>query len=172
MDAGDMGAMVYSGGTDPRLNMGFTNEFRYKGFSLNVMMVYYGGHYLRALQPSVYNSPGYGPLPSYLLDSWTPENRETIIPGFGQYATNVPGSYLTYSDKFVRPGAFLKIRNIVLSYELPQALILKTGAKRANLSFQINDPKSLWVKNKVDIDPETGGVPQMTYYVFGVNMNF
>jgi TonB-linked SusC/RagA family outer membrane protein len=168
----DMDAVVYSGESDPETHIGLTNDIRYRGFSLNVLLVYYGGHYLRALQPSSYQSPSYGPLPSYILDSWTPENTATIIPGFGQYASTViPGSHLQYSDAFVRPAAFVKIRNIVLGYDLPQNLTKKTGLNRVNLNFQINNLKALWFKNKVNIDPETGNPPSPEFYVFGININ-
>ncbi|GHS94929.1 SusC/RagA family TonB-linked outer membrane protein [Bacteroidia bacterium] len=168
----DMDAVVYSGESDPELNMGLTNDIHYKGFSLNVLLVYYGGHYFRALQPASYQSPPYGPLPSYILDGWTPENTETIIPGFGQYAvTTIPSGHLDYSDAFVRPGAFIKIRNIVLGYDLPLNFTKKTGLNRVNLNFQVNNLKALWLKNKVHIDPETGSPQSPAFYIFGVNIN-
>ncbi|MDR3246358.1 MAG: SusC/RagA family TonB-linked outer membrane protein [Prevotellaceae bacterium] len=168
----DMDAVIYSGESDPEINIGITNDFRYKGFSLNVLLVYYGGHYLRALQPAVYQAPSYGPLPSYVLDSWTPDHVNTVIPGFGQYApVSVPSSHLEYSDAFVRPGAFVKIRNIVLGYEIPPALTKKIGLKQVNVNIQLNNPKALWLKNKVNIDPETGSPQSPAFYVFGININ-
>jgi TonB-linked SusC/RagA family outer membrane protein len=182
----DLGAVTYSGGTDPVNVIALTNTVYYKGFSLNVLAVYYGGQYMRANAPDVYGSgASYGGMPSYLANSWTPGNTTTNIPGFGQYApgtyagtSTVPSSYLLNSDAFVRPGDFIKIRNIVLGYRLPQQWIGKLGAKNVRLTFQVNNPKALWTKNNIGADPETvnpvtgvGGASVPTSYVLGINFN-
>ena len=39
--------LVYSGTYDPPYSASLSNSFRYKGFSLSFMFVYYGGHVLR-----------------------------------------------------------------------------------------------------------------------------
>ncbi len=172
----DINAVVYSGGTDPKINMALTNEVHFKGFSLSILAVYYGGQYLRGVIPDYYGSPAYGSMPSYLLNSWTPTNTNTIIPGFGNglYAppTSAPAGHLAYSDAFVLPGDFIKIRYVSLGYFLPQQWASKIGSSRVNLHFQLNNPKSLWMKNKVNTDPETGGARVLTSYVFGLNVNF
>ncbi|MDN5288115.1 MAG: NB-Dependent Receptor Plug [Mucilaginibacter sp.] len=174
----DLSAVVYSGGTDPKNNIALTNDIYYKGFSLNILAVYYGGQYLRAVVPDIYSGAPYSGLPSYLSNSWSPNNTNTTIPGFGQYAPgNYPGSspipanHLQYSDSFVRPGDFIKIRNVVVGYQLPAKWTEKLGVKNAKLRFQLNNPKALWTKNDVNIDPETGGAPTLTSYVFGINFN-
>jgi TonB-linked SusC/RagA family outer membrane protein len=178
LTANDLSAIAYSGGTDPVNNITLTNTVYYKGFSLNVLAVYYGGQYLRALVPDIVSGAPYGSMPSYLLNSWTPTNPNTLIPGFGQYAPGnytgssaIPAFHLPYSDAWVRAGDFIKIRNVVLGYQLPQLWTQKLGAKNVKLSFQLNNPKALWKKNDVGIDPETGGAPVLTSYVFGINFN-
>ncbi|WP_158275281.1 SusC/RagA family TonB-linked outer membrane protein [Pedobacter sp. HMWF019] len=175
----DLSAVAYSGGTDPINNIALTNEIFYKGFSLNVLAVYYGGQYLRALVPDIYSGVPYASMPSYLLNSWTPANTNTNIPGFGQYAPSVypgssavPANHLPYSDAFVRAGDFIKIRSVVLGYQLPHQWAEKIGTKSVKVHFQLNNPKAIWVKNDVGIDPETGGAPTLTSYVFGANINF
>lgn len=170
----DLSAVVYSGQTDPENNIGLTNQFSFKGFTLNILMVYYGGQSLRAEVPSVAQAPSYGAMPSFLLSSWTPTNTNTIIPGFGQYVppAAVPAFHLAYSDAFVRAGDFLKIRNAVLGYNLPLQLARKIGSDRVNVHFQLDNPKALWMKNTIGIDPETGGAPIPTSYVFGFSVNY
>lgn len=172
LQSSDMSVVVYSGSEDPKTNIGFSNTLRYKGFSLNFLLVYYGGHYLRALQPNVMTGLQYMAFPSYLLDSWTPQNTDTLVPGFGQYSTQSTSSNINYSDAFVRPAAFLKLRNVVLGYDLPQSFAHKLGMRSASIRFQIDNPRALWVKNDVKIDPETGGIRQQTSYIFGINFNF
>lgn len=137
-------------------------------------MVYYGGQSLRADAPDVYEAPEFGAMPSYLLNSWTPTNTHTNIPGYGQYVppAAVPSYYLGYSDAFVRAGDFIKIRNAVLGYNLPLATARKIGASSVNVHFQLNNPKALWLKNNDGIDPETGGAPLPTSYVFGLSVRY
>ncbi|MBB6107606.1 TonB-linked SusC/RagA family outer membrane protein [Mucilaginibacter lappiensis] len=174
----DLSAVTYSGGTDPKNNIALTNSIYYKGFSLNMLAVYYGGQYLRAVVPDIYSGVPYTGLPSYLSNSWSPGNTNTIIPGFGQYAPGnypgtsaVPAYHLPYSDAFVRPGDFIKIRYVAAGYQLPGNWTDKLGVKDVKLRFQLNNPKALWKKNDVNIDPETGGAPTLTSYVFGINFN-
>lgn len=175
----DLSAMVYSGSTDPKINMTLDNEVHYKGFSLNILMVYYGGQRLRALVPDVVSGVAYGSMPAYLLNSWTPANPNTNIPGYGQYTPGIyagtqsaPPYQLSYSDAFVRAGDFIKIRSAVLGYQLPGRLTDKLGSRSVRLHFQLNNPKALWTKNNIGIDPETGGARIPTSYVFGVNVNY
>ncbi|WP_173003007.1 SusC/RagA family TonB-linked outer membrane protein [Chitinophaga sp. SYP-B3965] len=170
----DLSAVIYSGGQDPRTNMALTNEIYYKGVSLNVLLVYYGGQFIRARVPEIQNQPTTNPLPADVLNSWSPANKDTDIPGWGQYipVAPVPGNHLRYSDAFVRAGDFIKIRNAVLSYNLPEYLAGKISATGVRVRFQLNNPKALWLKNDVNIDPETGGVPILPSYVFGISVNF
>jgi TonB-linked SusC/RagA family outer membrane protein len=179
LTSNDMNAMAYSGSTDPQININLNNELHYKGFSLNILAVYYGGQYLRALVPQVVSGVSYGSLPAYLSNSWSPTNTNTIVPGFGQYT---PGTYagtqaapplqLNYSDTFVRAGDFIKIRSAVLGYQLPQRITETLASKSIRLHFQLNNPKALWTKNDVGVDPETGGARIPASYVFGINLNY
>lgn len=170
----DAAALVFSGDSDPRRNLAFNNEFGYKGFSLSVYAVYYGGHYFRARQvPFPYPSPAYAALPSYLLNSWTPTNTNTDVPGAGQYYQVPISNQYYFSDNLVRHADFFKIRNIVLAYDLPRELAAKMRASGLRFRFQVNDPKAIWTKqDDVHIDPETGAAPVPTSFVFGINANF
>lgn len=173
LTSNDINGVIFSGGLDPKLTMALTNEFNYKGFSLNILAVYYGGHYQRAVQPDLISGPLYGVMPSYLLDAWTPGNTNTLVPGFGQYAppSVLPAGHMANSDAFVVKSDFIKIRSLTLGYRLPDLLSSKIGSKHISLRFQLNNPKALWIRNKANIDPETGNAPVLTSYVFGLNFN-
>jgi outer membrane receptor protein involved in Fe transport len=186
LSGSDLSAVAWSGGTDPVNVIGLTNTFYYKGFSLNILAVYYGGQYMRTQAPDVYGSgAAYGSMPAYLQNSWTPAHTNTDVPGFGQYApgtyagtTVVPSGYLINSDRYIKPADFIKIRNVVLGYQLPQRWISRLGAQHVRLTFQLNNPKALWLKNNVGVDPETiipttavGGARIPTSYVLGLNFN-
>lgn len=171
----DADAMVFSGNTDPKVNLSLNNDFSYKGISLSIFAMYYGGHYFRARSvPVPYPYPTYSQLPSYLLDSWTPSNMDTDVPGSRQYYQPPMTNQYYYSDNLVRRADFIKIRNIVMGYTIPYAIASKIKASNLKIRFQINNPKSVWIKQKdVHADPETvNGIPVPTSYVFGINANF
>lgn len=175
----DIDAVVFSGQRDPKITMGINNTFRYKGFSLAIMAVYYGDYLMRCLQAGTLSSPvgAYNPgvMASYLLDAWTPEHTDTTVPGIFQYDrtsnTDGAGAY-NYLDIYVQPADFIKIRNIVLGYDLPQNWMATSGLQNANLRFQIDNPLTLWTKNKVGVDPETGGLRRPATFIVGLALNF
>lgn len=164
-------ALEYSGQTDPKYVVGLDNRVTWNGFSLSVLMTYYGGHVMRALAEKETFGVGEGsPVQSYFLNAWTPENP-TNTPGIGRYASQSLGSETGESDISVRPADFIKIRNIVLGYDLPQSWLRPLHLNRVSLRFQIDNPKALWTKNKVGVDPETLGIRNPSSYIFGLNVN-
>lgn len=163
-------ALVYSGQSEPQTIMGMDNTFRYNGFSLSILMAYYGGHMMRALQELELSGVPTQAIPSYFLNAWTPENH-TNTPGLGRYSSTSIGSDPRYSDFSVRDADFLKIRNIVFGYDLPHKWVSSLGLNRVSLRIQIDNPKYLWVKNKVNVDPETLGIRNPSSYIFGININ-
>lgn len=175
----DTDAVIYSGQREPKMTMGLSNTLRYRGFSLAVMAVYYGDYMMRSLQAGTLSSPvgAYNPgtMASYLLDAWTPENTDTTVPGIFQYDrtsnTDGGGAY-NYLDIYVQPADFIKIRNIVLGYDLPQQWTGRIGMQYANLRFQIDNLPVIWTKNRVGVDPETGGIRRPTTFIVGLALNF
>lgn len=168
------GALVYSGQSDPKVTLAMNNSFHYKGFSLNFMMVYYGGHKMRCRQyaPVWRLNPIY-PMADYYLDAWSPTNTDTDVPGIGEwcYTATTTSVYLD-TDIFVQPADFLKIRNLTLGYDVPREVVHAIGLNNLQVRFQIDNLPVLWKKNKVGIDPETMGVRKQMSYVLGLNFNF
>ena len=146
-------------------------------------MAYYGGHVMRALNEiETFGVAQGAAVASYFVNAWTPENP-TETPGIGRYASYSLGSEQRYSDISVRNAAFLKIRNIVLGYELPENWVRKVGASRVNLQFQVDNIPAVWTAFKpykemsyypksVKYDPETAGIPMRPSYIFGLHINF
>lgn len=167
-------ALVYSGQKDPKVSMSMDNAFRYNNFTLEVMMVYYGGHKMRALPVSSVAYPQLAaPMPSFLLRGWTPENTNTDVPGVLQYNTGAASTVADlYTDRYVISADFIKIRNIVLSYDFDRSLISRLGMTSASVRLQIDNPITIWKANSVGIDPETGGVRLPASYILGLNINF
>lgn len=162
--------LEYSGQTEPKTIMGMDNRVTWNGFSLSVLMAYYGGHKMRALAETETFDVPYQAIASYFANAWTPENP-TNTPGIGRYGSNSLGSEPSESDISVHDADFLKIRNIVLGYEFPSQWLRHLGINRLALSFQIDNPHYLWVKNKVGVDPETLGIRNPSSFIFGLNVN-
>ena len=164
--------LVFAGQSEPKVIMGLDNSFHYQGFSLSVLMAYYGGHKMRARAEREMGG-GMIPtsaIPSYFLNAWTPDNMSST-PGIGEYGARTVGSEPLYADNSIRDADFLKIRNIVFGYEFPQQWIGRLGINRLSLRFQIDNPKWLWIANKVNVDPETLGIRNPSSFIFGVNIN-
>ena len=166
--------LVYSGQSDPKVNAAMDNTLRYKGFSLNFMMVYYGGHKMRVRQ--YLQSPlslTYGPIADYYVNSWTLENTDTDVPGFGEWGTNsTQPSINNNTDIFVQPADFIKIRNITLGYNVPKNIIQHIGLNNLQVRFQMDNIPAIWKKNDLGVDPETLGLREQMTYVIGLNFNF
>src|SRR5262249_33962674 len=115
------GSVYFTGQADPKYTLAMENRLEWKGISLNLMMVYYGGHHMRANQIQINPGPGAAPVRSWYLDAWTPSKKNAVVPGIWQY--NASGgtqpAVQNNTDIFVHPADFLKIRNLVLGYDLP-----------------------------------------------------
>jgi len=169
----DINAVIFSGGVDPTVSMSLNNEISYKGLSLNIFTVYYGGHFLRDNAPSLYDDPEYSSMSATILDSWTPSNTNTIVPGFGQYYQAAANANpLVYGDAWVKRADFFKIRTIVLGYQLPTSIARKIGTSNIRFRFQIDNPNITWTSDKLIVDPESRGLRRPTAYVLGANINF
>ena len=164
--------LEYSGQSEPKIIMGMDNTVKWNGFSVSVLMSYYGGHKMRALaENETFASSWSTAIASYFQNAWTPENP-TNTPGIGRYASTSTSSQTMYSNTAIHDASFLKIRNIVLGYDFPTEWFHGTGINRLSLRFQIDNPKYLWVANKVHVDPETLGLRNPSSYIFGLNINF
>ncbi|MDR1718721.1 MAG: SusC/RagA family TonB-linked outer membrane protein [Dysgonamonadaceae bacterium] len=169
----DVDVLVYSGQSDPVNVISLDNQLKYRNFSLNLLMAYYGGHKMRVRQAyALFNDNMPAVLPNYFLNAWTPDNKDTDVPGFGRYApASILADQTENTDIYIQPADFIKIRNVVLGYDLPKLLLSKIGLNSASLRFQLDNPKYLWVKNKVDIDPETRSLRMPSSCIFGLNIN-
>jgi hypothetical protein len=167
-------ALVYSGQSDPKTVLSMENHLKYKGVSLNVMLAYYGGHKMRVLQAvplyTDWTLP-YAAIPSYFLNAWTPDNTDTNVPGIGRHSPAAVGTGTEDTDIYVQPADFLKIRSIVLGYDVPSRLLSKIGLNDATLRLQVDNPRHLWRKNKVGVDPETRSLRDPSACMLGVNFN-
>lgn len=155
--------MIYAGTRQPVWSGGFQNSFQYKSFGLSASIIYSGGNIATnndnpAFQESIIGentlSPGF-------LDRWKvpgDENR-TDIPRYVPSAALASArniGYYSVSQRYALNGAYAKLRDITLSYSIPQLIVSKLRAQAISFRFQVNN-LLLWTANKQGMDPEFVG---------------
>jgi len=170
------------GTAEADFNWGFSNDFSFKNFRLNVFfqgsqgneMVNMNTLYLQNLngQQNVLAEAG--------LNRWTPENPSNLYPRAN--STDVFNS--AFSSRFVEDASYVRLKNITLGYELPADVIGKAGLNRVRIFcsatnlFTITDYSGFDPEgnayagstNIVGID--SGTYPMAKTYTVGVNLGF
>jgi TonB-linked SusC/RagA family outer membrane protein len=149
-DPGDQQIVGYS---HPRYAFGINPDVSYKNWSLDLFFQGLFRDYLpengnwKAFYP--YNA---GHMEKYFItESWSPENPDAYFaaPTIG---TNTKKNIHPQS-RYVQNGAYIRLKNLTLNYNLPQSLIGKIGLSNASVYFA---GMNLWEYTKMHkpIDPE------------------
>ncbi|WP_341836164.1 TonB-dependent receptor [Chitinophaga pollutisoli] len=104
---------------------GFTNDFRYKGFDLNVFFQWsYGNQVMNANRINFENgNKTYLNQYKTFENRWTPENPNSNIPrAGGQYG-------YVYSSRTLEDGSFLRLKTVSLGYNIPAAVLKRARIK-------------------------------------------
>lgn len=174
--------MEFMGSSQPLWNGGLTNTFAYKGWRLDVNMIFNFGHVMRRdvgdffsgrligtdallrLQ-GAYSSAinlAQGNINSIFLDRWKQPGDEnlTSVPS---YLSSTPLSdsrrdvnYYSYGDLNVLSASYIKMRDITVSYSLPKSILDRLRSKQITLRAQVSNIM-IWKANKMGIDPEFQG---------------
>lgn len=176
-------AAVYSGSIVPRYSGSFTNNLRYGNFELSMLFVFHAGHVLRANVAGIHNSYPYSNTDASLADRWRKPGDElrTDIPRYTFFyepsGTSFRSNNWRYADKHVTSAAFIKARNLALTYRIPQQLLRRARIAAARVRFQVDNPFFVGF-NGYGIDPEafnergsTRTAPIMPSYNFGINIS-
>ncbi|WP_234734208.1 SusC/RagA family TonB-linked outer membrane protein [Tellurirhabdus bombi] len=153
----------------PKFSFGLNNSFEYKNFDLSVFVYGRFGQFINyenntAYKPSALEN-------SSNVDYWTPENPTNAFPRPNSgYSTN---NYLFQSTLGYVDGSFLKIRDVSLGYNLPQAISKKLSVGRVRVYGTL---QNYFVFSGIkDYDPERDGAlsfPLNKQIVFGLNVGF
>ena len=173
-------AMNFSGVNDPKYVLGFNNQLGLGNFSLSALIMYYGGHMALISPPNIFDDRPVEGAQNY----WKKPGDEALtnIPGFGgAYGTpeyiQVRDGYFR-GQQFVRKMDFLALRNITLTYNMPDVTVRKLGLSNTKLIFQVQNPAK-YVFSGNDVDPETldfvggrRGLPTVPFYTFSLTTSF
>ena len=142
---------IFAGQAQPKLYGGMTNRFAYQGWELTVFFNWQTGAKLyNTLRNYSDNLNGFINQRQELVDRWTPENPSNTIPrahrGQSTYNSRASTRYLENAD-------FLRLKNISLSYQLPNNLLDRIGLSTAKVTVA---GMNLWTLTEyTGFNPET-----------------
>jgi len=142
------------------ITMGWSNDFRYKRFSLNVLVDGKFGNKIFSLM-EVYGTrlglmkttlPGRenGLQLSGVDQAGNPYSRTVPISNLRSYYDN----YKSYSELFLHDGGFVKLRQVIFSYNIPADLLKAINVQNASISFVARNLLTIY-KQTDNFDPES-----------------
>lgn len=157
------------GGRDPKFYGGIHTTVSWKGLELTLVGNYsYGAKKTSFLYNSLVTSDGRSAAHKDILNRWTPENTNTLIPrayhafsGFGYGSTSL----------CLQDASFFRLSSATLAYTFPRKLINKIYLDNLRIYFT---GSNLFTATKYKgFDPETGDwYPNTRMYVVGLNISF
>jgi len=160
----------------PRYEYSFNLAAQFKGFDFTAFFQGVGkmDNYLSGTGSQPFYSASFqGSIFEHQKDYWSPENTGAAYPRLT--ANSNANNYVT-SSFWMRSGAYLRLKNVVLGYTLPKTISdkVKLGSARLYVSGQ---NLITWSNYFPGFDPEqkdTAGefYPIMRTYTVGLNVNF
>lgn len=191
------GDREYIGNPEPKFTFGFSNNFYFKGFDLNIFLTgVYGNDIYNMLREKYTNPMSNSGLlkeatriavvgmkdPNGKIDDI--KNAIILNPDASVQRINTTDGNTNnrISDRFVEDGSYLRIKNISLGYSLPKSLLSKWQIETLRLYVNIQNLHTF--TNYSGYDPEVGSYdvlirnidyaryPSQRIYTFGLNLSF
>lgn len=105
---------------------------------------------------------------------WTPENTQTDVARAFNRNDYYWAHAVNMSTYWLDNTAYTRLKNVVLSYNLPASLYTRLGVQRASIYFSGNNLALLYTATK-KFDPEVTGAgvyPAMKTFAVGANITF
>ncbi|RDC55922.1 TonB-dependent receptor [Pedobacter chinensis] len=168
------------GNPNPKHIGGFSNNFQYGQFDLNVFLQWsYGNDILNANRIVFEGAEARQSLNMFKTyeNRWSLENQNTLLPVAGGYGPNV------FSSRNIEDGSFLRLKTVSLGYNLSPELMKKWKMQAARVHISAQNLATL--TNYTGLDPEvsvrhsalTPGFdwspyPRARTITFGMNLTF
>jgi TonB-linked SusC/RagA family outer membrane protein len=142
------------------LTMGLSNDFRYKRFSLNILLDGKFGNKVLSLMEI------YGTRLGLMKTTLPGRDGGLAISGVNQsggaYSRTVPvadlrtyyDNYKSYSELFLHDGSFVKLRQVILSYNIPVSGLKALSLQSASVSLVARNLLTIY-KQTDNFDPES-----------------
>lgn len=142
---------------------GLSSTFSYKGFSLNIFVQTVQGIERRFREEGT--SARFNKAP---YDYWTPEN-----PSNTWMRPRINNAPTPFGSIDVYDASFTRIKDITLSYTLPQSLVSSVGLKKTRIYVNLHDYFTF--TDFPYVDPESAAYAQISipkYVLLGLNVSF
>lgn len=152
---------TFIGSPIPDFTYGFNVNLSYKNFDFSLFLQGVHGNdifnYNRYFTDFFGLSYNYGPR---MLDSWTPDNRDAVLPKLNPNTSSYESQASTY---YLENGSYLRAKNVQLGYSFPTKMLGKIGVDRFSIYLQA---QNLFTITKYSgLDPEVN----LAYYGAGAD---
>ena len=133
---------------------GFTNSFSYKGFDLSVFFSWVQGNKVYNNDRTNVENPTYyaDNLAKSVLRAWKQPGDITDVPRIQTTGGLTTDPFQGQTSRYIEDGSFLRLRNVMLSYNLPLKFISKAKLRSVRVYAQ---GQNLWTLFKFQgWDPE------------------
>jgi TonB-dependent starch-binding outer membrane protein SusC len=177
-DADPMGDRIWAGRIYPDYFGGLGNTLSYGGLSLNVFLQFnVGQETFNQFQGYFLNDPSFVlNMERRMLDRWQEPGDMTDIPKLW-LTRNFPGmaSNITASNRFIEDVSYVRLKNVMLSYQVPAQFVRGAGLQGASIFVQGQNLHT-WTAY-TGIDPEMIGnqaaiYPQSRSITTGIQVQF
>lgn len=179
----DDGDRTIIGDPNPKLNIGFTNNFKYKNFDLSVFLYSVLGNDVMNLtrRNGTQNAMLYQNQFKEAANYWTVDNPNSDIP---RPINSTSNRNLEISDRYVEKGDYLRIQNITLGYNFSSDTLSKFNMSKVRLYATVQnlytftkykgyDPEiGLYNQNPLLNGIDNGRYPLPRTYSLGINLEF
>ncbi|STD52870.1 SusC/RagA family TonB-linked outer membrane protein [Empedobacter falsenii] len=139
----------------PKYMAGITNTFSYKGLSLSVMFSGQFDFYVNNGYHSFFFNDGNFPGRNQITDAmdyWTPENTDAANP---KPQLNNPNSSRLESDRWIRKGDHIRLKEVKLAYSFGDKFKQQTGVKNLTLYAKGFNLWTYAFDKDLNFDPES-----------------
>ncbi|MEO6135502.1 MAG: TonB-dependent receptor [Ginsengibacter sp.] len=170
------------GNGNPKYFGGINNELKFGPIDASFLITYSYGNDIMNLYEYYYNRPSNwqgGPEYAY-LNHWTNQNPQVNEQA---WASGYDNEYSYLSSYQIQDGSYLRLKNVMLGYNLPVQNFKKIGFTK--LRFYISATNLLTLTKYRGYDPEVnyynsvvqpgvdyGSYPRSKFFTFGINASF
>ena len=166
----------YAGSAIPDFWGSITNTFSYKGIELSVLLTYQiGGKVYDATYASLMGAGDFGSaFHTDILKAWQKPGDITGVPRMDNSKTGV---FDVASDRWLTDASYLNLRNVSLSYLLPNSILGRVHASNARVFLNGENLGWISARKGMNVQQSFTGVTSNVYVparvlTAGINVNF
>lgn len=174
---------TYIGSPHPDFQVGLNVSLSFKNFDLDGFLFWnQGGHLFNSMRHNTdFNTFQFNRSKRMLFDSWTPENKDAMLPKL-DITDTYSNKYV--SDYFIEDASYLRLKQVTLGYNVPSGLISRIRLAKLRIYVQAQnlftltrftgmDPGvNISGRSDLSLGIYSGGNPTPKQILFGINLGF